>query len=162
MGLSLPFDKMDSLKKRLLLIWAVSLTIGFAVNQVLPEGIRWKLLLPRWERSSREVAYISVDSAFTLYMNGQVQFVDVRPAEEFEIDHLPGAISLPLMEFFRAPERLEQLDTSRQYMLYCFEPQCEEATSLAGEFTAGKFPHVALLIGGFSAWLERGYPVETE
>ncbi len=153
---------MDSLKTRLLAIWVAALVLGFAVNQVLPEGIRWELLLPRWERNSQAIGYISVDSAYTLYLKGQVQFVDIRPAEEFDIDHLPGAISLPLIEFFRAPERLKQLNSSRYYVLYCFEPQCDEATSLAGEFTAARFPHVSLLIGGFSAWLERGYPVETE
>ncbi len=153
---------MVSLKKRLLVIWLTSLAIGFAVNQVLPEGIRWKLLLPRWNSHKGDIDFISVDSALTLYMEGQVQFVDVRPAEEFEIDHLPGAISFPFLDYFRAPDRLSQLDTSRHYILYCFEPECDEAVSLAGEFTAGNFPHVALLIGGFSAWLERGYPVEME
>ena len=47
------------------------------------------------------------------------QVVDVLPKQEFEEEHLPGAISIPLRRLDeRAPELL---DRSRPVVVYCFD-----------------------------------------
>jgi rhodanese-related sulfurtransferase len=47
------------------------------------------------------------------------QVVDVLPAEEFEEDHLPGAISLPLRRI--ETEARTALDPSRPVVVYCWD-----------------------------------------
>ena len=49
------------------------------------------------------------------------QLVDVLGADEFEHDHLPGAINIPLKELNAA--RAEQLDRSRPVIVYCYDSQ---------------------------------------
>lgn len=46
------------------------------------------------------------------------QLVDVLPAEEYEEEHIPGAISLPLR---RVEGAREVLDRTRPVVVYCFD-----------------------------------------
>ena len=48
-----------------------------------------------------------------------VQVVGVLPAQEFEEDHLPGAINLPLRKI--ETEAKERLDPSQPVILYCWD-----------------------------------------
>jgi rhodanese-related sulfurtransferase len=47
------------------------------------------------------------------------QVVDVLPAEEFQEDHLPGAINLPLRRI--EAEARAALDPSRPVVVYCWD-----------------------------------------
>lgn len=47
------------------------------------------------------------------------QVVEVLPAEEYEEDHLPGAISLPLRRLER--EAVKLLDRNRPVVVYCWD-----------------------------------------
>lgn len=141
---------------------ALSLALGVAVNQFHPGGIRWAFLQPRWNGTTAKVAvqYITADSAFVLHLQGDAYFIDVRPEEEYLIDRIPGAISLPLLAFYRSPRVLNDLDPAKTFILYCFEPGCREVSTLAGELAQRRFREVLILYGGFSEWLGKGYPVE--
>lgn len=47
------------------------------------------------------------------------QLVEVLPAEEYEEDHLLGAINLPLRRFEK--EALDILDRTRPVIVYCWD-----------------------------------------
>ena len=47
------------------------------------------------------------------------QLVEVLPREEFEEEHLPGAINLPLRRIEK--EARERLDPARAVVVYCFD-----------------------------------------
>jgi rhodanese-related sulfurtransferase len=49
------------------------------------------------------------------------QLVDVLPPAEFEEEHLPGAISIPLKQLDR--ETTNQLDRGRPVVVYCHDYQ---------------------------------------
>ncbi len=51
----------------------------------------------------------------------QAQLVEVLPAPEFEEEHLPGAISIPLNQLGR--ESVGQLDLERPVIVYCYDYQ---------------------------------------
>ena len=53
--------------------------------------------------------------------DGDVTVIDVRPAAEYEADHLPGAISMPLDEL---ETRLQDLPSDRDVVAYCRGPYC--------------------------------------
>jgi rhodanese-related sulfurtransferase len=52
-------------------------------------------------------------------LDGGAQLVEVLPADEYEEDHLPGAISLPLRRIDR--EAATVLDRSRPVIVYCWD-----------------------------------------
>jgi phage shock protein E len=47
------------------------------------------------------------------------QLVEVLPADEYEEDHLPGAISLPLRRL--ETEAVQVLDRTRPVIVYCWD-----------------------------------------
>jgi rhodanese-related sulfurtransferase len=52
-------------------------------------------------------------------MRQGVQVVEVLPREEFEEDHLPGAISLPLRSLETEAE--DRLDPAKPVLVYCWD-----------------------------------------
>jgi rhodanese-related sulfurtransferase len=50
---------------------------------------------------------------------GGAQLVEVLPADEYEEDHLPGAISLPLRRL--ETEAVGLLDRNRPVIVYCWD-----------------------------------------
>ncbi len=54
-------------------------------------------------------------------MDQGAQIVEVLPAEEYDDEHLPGAVNLPLKELDAA--RAETLDRSRPVVVYCYDYQ---------------------------------------
>ena len=49
------------------------------------------------------------------------QLVEVLPRREYDEEHLPGAISIPLRELSRTTT--SQLDKSRPIIVYCYDYQ---------------------------------------
>jgi len=49
------------------------------------------------------------------------QLVEVLPRREYDEEHLPGAISIPLRELNRAAA--SQLDKTRPVIVYCYDYQ---------------------------------------
>jgi phage shock protein E len=49
------------------------------------------------------------------------QLVEVLPAEEYEDEHLPGAVNIPLKEL--DAENVAQLDRTRPVIVYCYDYQ---------------------------------------
>jgi rhodanese-related sulfurtransferase len=55
----------------------------------------------------------------SLLDDGNVQLVEVLPPDEYEEEHLPGAISLPLKQLDASTA--EVLDRSRPVIVYCWD-----------------------------------------
>ena len=51
----------------------------------------------------------------------QGQLIEVLPADEYDDEHLPGAINIPLKELDR--ETTRQLDRNRPVIAYCYDYQ---------------------------------------
>ena len=47
------------------------------------------------------------------------QLVDVLPAEDYELDHIPGAINIPLREI--NAQTLAKLSKDRPVIVYCYD-----------------------------------------
>jgi rhodanese-related sulfurtransferase len=52
-------------------------------------------------------------------LDGGAQLVEVLPSSEYEEDHLPGAVNLPLRQIERQAESL--LDRDRPVIVYCWD-----------------------------------------
>jgi rhodanese-related sulfurtransferase/DNA-binding MarR family transcriptional regulator len=87
---------------------------------------------------------------------GDVVLLDVRPRNEFEAGHLPGAQSMPLDEL---PRRLAELPTDVLLVTYCRGPLCVYADeALAQILASGR--RGARLEEGVAEWQQAGYTVE--
>ncbi len=64
---------------------------------------------------------IDRDELKRLIAEQQAQLVEVLPAAEYEDEHLPGAINIPLKELDRETTRL--LDGGRPVVAYCYDYQ---------------------------------------
>ena len=145
---------------RVLILLIATLMVGLIINQFHPNGIRWALLSPDFSHTTNSVEFINLPDAFSLIIDGQAIAIDVRETDAFEIDHLPGAISMPWQQFIRSPEIISQLDNEMTYIIYCFDPDCYEAKTFAGLLQKNGFRKTKVLYDGFSGWLEMGLPIE--
>jgi rhodanese-related sulfurtransferase len=50
---------------------------------------------------------------------GEPQLVEVLPAREYDEEHLPAAINIPLKSF--TPENLSRLDRNKPVVVYCWD-----------------------------------------
>jgi len=139
------------------------LFVGILVNQFHGQGIRWRILLLSVPTGSKqtEVAHVSVDSAFTLFTQSSAVFVDIRLREDFEIDHIQGALPLPLFDFFTNPAPFKRKNRDATYILYDFERHSKKVRLTARQLSKYGFKKVIVLHGGFAEWLERSLPVES-
>jgi rhodanese-related sulfurtransferase len=63
---------------------------------------------------------IDIDEIRPLLAAG-AQLVEVLPAEEFEEEHLPGAINIPLKQL--TEQATAPLDRARPVIVYCWDYQ---------------------------------------
>jgi ArsR family transcriptional regulator len=87
-----------------------------------------------------------------------VTVLDVRPAGEFALGHLAGAINIPVKELLR---RLDDLPRGKEIVAYCRGPYCVlsfEAVSLL----RGKGFKARRLQDGYPEWKAAGLPVRSD
>lgn len=64
---------------------------------------------------------IDRDELQRLLHDEQAQLVEVLPPDEYDDEHLPGAINIPLKTLDR--ETTGQLDRDRPVIVYCYDTQ---------------------------------------
>jgi rhodanese-related sulfurtransferase len=82
--------------------------------------------------------------------------LDVRPLEEYEAGHIPGAISIPLGEL---KKRIKELPKSKQIVAYCRGPMCALAPEAARYLKSRGFK-VRRLAEGAPDWKAAGLPLD--
>lgn len=91
-----------------------------------------------------------------LMRDGDVTVVDVRPPEEYEAGHIPGALSVPVPELKR---RLREIPKSREVIAYCRGRYC--VYSLEAVTLLRKYGYRARRAHeGLPDWKAAGLPVE--
>lgn len=88
--------------------------------------------------------------------NNDVTVLDVRPEDEYQSNHIQGAISIPLSKL---EKRLDELPADKEIVAYCRGPYCvlsPEAVKILNQ--AGY--KVSRLQEGMPEWKNLGLPVE--
>lgn len=86
---------------------------------------------------------------------GLVTVIDVRPREEFDLGHVPGAVSIPLEEL---DARLEELDPAAEIVAYCRGAYCLLAVEAVARLRAKGFS-ARRMEDGMPEWRAAGLPV---
>lgn len=68
---------------------------------------------------------VRLKDIFEEITDGKVMLIDVRPLEEYENQHIPGALSIPLQNI---EEYLSSLPKDKKIIAYCRGPYCVFAT----------------------------------
>ncbi|HUP85208.1 MAG TPA: rhodanese-like domain-containing protein [Acidimicrobiales bacterium] len=91
-------------------------------------------------------------------LEGDVQLVEVLPRDEFEEEHLAGAVVVPLEEL--TSDGVASLDRTRPTVVYGFDHQCDRSPRAAARLEAMGFADVYDYANGKAAWLADGLPSE--
>lgn len=89
--------------------------------------------------------------------SGLVTVLDVRPPEEYQAGHLPGAINVPLDAL---AARVRKLAKGREVIAYCRGPYCLLSVDAVAMLREKGF-EARRLEDGFPEWKAAGLPVET-
>lgn len=113
----------------------------------------------QWRKVSIALASISTyrcpDVSSLLEEGKPVQLVDVRSRAEWLKGHLPGAISIPLLDL---ESRADRIDPSKSSLVYCHEGY--RATTAASLLFREKSGNIGILIDGVEGWSACGLPLE--
>lgn len=82
--------------------------------------------------------------------------VDVRPADEYDAGHLPGAVSIPLAEL---KKRLRELPKNREVVAYCRGPYCVYAAQAVDILERAGFS-ARRTEAGVAEWKQLGQKLE--
>jgi rhodanese-related sulfurtransferase/predicted transcriptional regulator len=88
---------------------------------------------------------------------GEVTVLDVRPTEEFETGHIPGALSVPLAEL---KQRIAGLPAGKEIVAYCRGPYCVLAVEAVALLRSRGF-NAQRLEAGVPDWRTMGFQVAT-
>lgn len=80
---------------------------------------------------------------------GGIKVVDVRAEADYNIAHIPGAISIPKDKI---DENLDKLSKEEVTIVYCYNQQCHLGDSACLNIAQYDYP-VMLLEGGFDVWM---------
>lgn len=98
---------------------------------------------------------ISLDDLLGRVERDEVVVLDVRPTEEYESGHIPGAVSIPLREL---QIRLAELEPNKDVIAYCRGPYCVLAAEAVSMLRDSGRKAIRLREGLFD-WQERGLEV---
>ena len=85
-----------------------------------------------------------------------VIWVDARPSEEFDRDHIPGAISLNEDRWNELlPQFLGQWSPEKKVVVYCSAQSCNASREVAKRLRdEAQLKNVFVLDGGWEGWLK--------
>ena len=114
----------------------------------------------QWRNEGIDLASISIQRCAnvrqTLEHHPSLQLVDVRSRAEWLKGHLPGAISMPLLDL---EPKARSIDPSKRSLVYCHEGY--RATTAASILLRESAGDIGILIDGVEGWLASGLPLET-
>ncbi len=89
--------------------------------------------------------------------SGKFHLIDIRDADEFAREHIPGAVSLPLSRVEQADVKLE---AGRTAVFHCKSGMRTEAN--CAKLAARVDGDALILDGGLDAWKKSGLPVKDD
>jgi len=113
-------------------------------------------LIKDFREGKNSLESLDMDELLDRMKSKNVIVLDVRPPDEFEKGHIPGAINIPIGELTK---RLKKLPKTKEYIAYCRGPFCVFADE-AIHLLAKNGYKAKRLEQGFSDWKVKGLPVE--
>jgi rhodanese-related sulfurtransferase len=149
---------------QMLVIIAASIAGALAMRALDPHPLKWNYAWGEHvERAAQEKGMRTVtrEEAREIATTFSHILLDARKTADFATGHLPGAMSLPLLEFNEKFSEISMLLTPEQpIVVYCSGHECDESLKLGEILINAGYTNIALFAGGMTAWIEAGYEVE--
>lgn len=144
---------------QMLILSAFGAMVGFGYNAASPKGISVKggkeaILQQQGTRlmTTDEVKYYSQQAGTIM--------VDARSAEEYELGHIAGAVSLPADKFDQAfPPVQPELKKSKVIIIYCGGGSCGTSEEVAKKLNEKGFKDLAVFADGIPGWMRAKLPI---
>lgn len=124
-----------------------------------------KIAEQRQATESKGIVVVKLEQAHELWRKGDTLFLDVRSPEEFAELHVAGAINVPEEKLAHLKElkdaALWGLPKDRKILVYCSTVRCNSSLKAAKQLQNLGFTQVMAFLGGFQAWDEAGYEVDS-
>ena len=105
---------------------------------------------------SQKFTTLSPDDFQTTVADKSIQLVDVRTAEEYAEQHIPGAVNIDVYAEDFIEQCKAKLDASRPVAVYCRSGK--RSASAVAQLRKAGFKDVLNLDGGILGWLSAGKP----
>jgi rhodanese-related sulfurtransferase len=138
--------RLPSITREAALLLSIALLPAIGQAVYFRDKISWTTSIPAGEA-------ISVARARAL--GDRALWVDARPEEEFEREHVPGAVLLNEDRFNELlPRMLENWSPDRTVVVYCSSQSCNASRDVARRLRKeAQLQNVLVLEGGWEAWL---------
>ena len=142
-----------------------------AVLLSLVFGIQAAAQSPATVTKADQTREISTEELQTILANRSATVLDARPALEFAISHIPGAVNVAPRPGVPASSyvsdvaeigRLQRGKKSAPLVLYCNGPHCGKSKRLAGELLDAGYSDVRRYQLGIPTWRAAGGVCEVE
>jgi rhodanese-related sulfurtransferase/predicted transcriptional regulator len=135
-----------------------SVLAGWKALQTLAESRRAEIqaVAKSFFAARDEMEPISIDELQHRFNNKEIVLLDVRPVEEYENGHLPGAVSMPLAGL---KSGLGKLSKRREIVAYCRGRYCVLAAEAVAMLRKAGFKALRLEDGVYE-WQQAGLAVE--
>jgi rhodanese-related sulfurtransferase len=114
-------------------------------------------VLRRYLPTAEPIEALDREALLARAARGEVTVLDVRPVEEYEAGHIPGALSVPLKEL---ESRLDRLPRDQEIVAYCRGRYCLLAVEAVERLRARGF-EAKRLEDGMVDWRAQGFTIET-
>jgi rhodanese-related sulfurtransferase len=119
--------------------------------------------IERRQSEYKGIKTVTLDEAHALWQAGQTLIIDARHIRDYQELHVPGAVNLPPESWanLTEPPKIVGSNREQQILVYCSQESCDDSLKLANKLHNLGFTRVMAFTGGFRAWDEAGYPVDT-
>ncbi len=143
----------------------ISITLAWVVNVSRPEPLPWLgdyTARKMQEAAKGGVQALTVAQAREAWESGARAFIDARDPMEFEQEHIPGAVNIPVDAVMDGS--IEKLAASfakdRPLLFYCGNLACPKSKELAQAFKDLGYTALAVMPEGLDGWKAAGGRME--
>ena len=110
-----------------------------------------------------QALFTTLEDAKSLFVEGSAIFLDARPVEDYNYEHIKGAKWLYSEQIDQLYQKtLGRISKDRIIITYCSDPECTSAVELADALLARGHKKVVILLEGLPGWKDAGWPTEGE
>lgn len=159
----------DGLGKNLFISFIIvilSAVIGLTFNALRAESLPlvqdWDETIARRAEKILPNGIPAVESArlLLIYQKENVRIIDARPKDFFLMEHIPGAVNIPLEQADELlPTFLGKTNASTRIITYCDGPSCPSARQMAEAIKKRGHDETAVFLGGMEEWTAHDNPV---
>jgi len=153
----------------MIILLAISIAVSFAGNAINPVGIP---LFGQWSAEEGSIHgggpcapdtnEITDIDMMDLYLSSDAVFVDARSSDEYNNDHIPRSVNLPLNQIqddiyiF-----MDKYPLDTKIITYCSGVDCHDSHELAEILSEYNYSDVVVYSRGLDKWKEEGRPTES-